>query len=385
MLTIALLVAGWALPAAGAGGASSAPRAVAGSTATSLPEGLIAYGDSLGIGVLDPVTGQHRLVLALPTHCGQFAPISVDGLAWAAGGAHPELYFWLTDSSGPNKGSCGLPPAPSLMYQRTLLVEEDIVTGSLRLVAASPGEAPCTPMGLVALVGNLSFTDGGCDVPSVLSLNLPLTPRSQPRRAKVVPAHNLCATCVGQSLLGPGRTGTVLILDQSALMLAHQPSPYLQWYDPARGTTGLFSPSPPVQLTHLYAAATSPSGDDVALAMSEGASGVLATRTGSWSPVELGPCHAHCVGAEDVSWSPDGRQLAFAFNNDLVVTSLGSRSPRIWLAGEHVASLSWSGPVPTAALPGTGRVPSLASDLKTLAATLAIAGGGERSWVFPSA
>ena len=83
------------------------------------------------------------------------------------------------------------------------------------------------------------------------------------------------------------------------------------------------------------------------------------------------PDHAHDAGQ------------AYVFRL-VVLTTPGSRSLHVWLAGTGVTSDAWSGPVPTAALVGTGGVPSPASDLTSFAAALARASGGERSWIFPS-
>jgi len=355
-----------------------------------LPGGLIAFRDVAGIGVLDPASGHERMVLALPPGCrpagGGQGPVGLAGPVWApAAGPGARLYFWLTDWGYKPGPACNLPGVPPWVGAGgAVLVEADPFNGSMSAVAAAPNGLPCQAgEDLVAVMGALAFTDGGCDEPQVQALALPLRPGAQPRDAPLglTPAQFASGCAVGEQLLGQGPGGRALF--QETATQCSPPPPSLQWWLPPAGTVGLFSPRPPRRLwASLRASAVAPGGAEEAFALGSGGAGTLDLRSGAWSPVGLLPCRgALCPGALSVSYSPSGNELAVADNGDLVVVpARGAGPPRV-LAGGGAASVSWSGPVSPPAAASGPAVP-LGSVLERLWAPLAKfwGEGEERTW-----
>ena len=318
--------------------------------------GLIAFRDAAGIGVLDPVTGRQRLLLAVPSACtvspvlGGIPAIELAGPVWApSSGAGARLFFWLTDWQYHPTPGCVLPlPPSSVRVGGPILVEMDPFTGTLTAAAAAPTGLPCQPgTDLAAVPGALGFTDGGCDEPTIEALALPLRPGTQPVAAVLPPQASAPCRCQSvDALLGPGPAGR-LLYKQVHLGLSSAPPPSLGWWNPAGRTAGLLTPSPPRALWgRLVESAASPNGRLEAFAAGEGGAGVLDPATGAWSPMPLPACGRPCAGAVAVSFSPNSSHLAVASSGDLVVDpATGKGSPEVHLGGAKVADVSWSGPL----------------------------------------
>ncbi len=318
--------------------------------------GLIAFRDAAGIGVLDPVTGRQRLLLAVPSACtataglGGVPAVDLAGPVWAPStGAGARLLFWLTDWQYHASPGCDLPLPPSFVrVGAPILVEADPFTGTLAAVAAAPTGLPCQPGADVAAVpGAIAFTDGGCDEPTVEALALPLRPGAQPVTAVLPPDRAASCGCqTVDALLGPGPAGR-LLYKQVHVGSPGAPPPSLGWWSPTGRVAGLLTPAPPrVLWSHLADSAASPSGRLEAFAAGAAGAGVLDLATGAWAPMPLPACGRHCGGAVAVSFSPGGGRLAVASSGDLVVDpATGKGSPAVLLGGAGVADASWSGPI----------------------------------------
>ena len=338
-----------------------APPATAGTReVATVGGGLIAFRDARGIGVVNPLSGQQRMLLTVPLGCssaaGGVGPIGLAGPVWApSSGPNPRLYFWVTDWQFKPTSACSVPGVPNWVgVGGAVLVQADPFDGTLRAVAAAPAGLPCQPGGdLVAVPGALAFTNGGCDEPQVEALALPLRPGAEPEGAALaLPAGRFAPHCaIDERLLGEGPGGKVLF--QEVATQCPPPPPSLQWWGPSADTVGLFSPRPPRGVwDELRAAALSPSGGLEAFALGTGGAGVLNLRTGAWSAQHLPHCAGSaCEGALSVSFSPGGAQLALAANGALVVAPAAGGAPEV-LAADGVASVSWSGAVSAGALAG---------------------------------
>lgn len=347
-------------------------------------DGLIAFRDAAGIGVVDPRSGQEHLLLAVPSACTSQrsgAPeLELGGPVWApsgsAGTSGGDLYFWLTELGSSTSPGCRLPSMPRLFGDAALLVRGNPATGRLRVVATAPAGLPCQPgYDLAATSAALAFTNGGCDEPDVEALDLPLRAGEQPVTARPLLPKAFCRRCaISASVLGSGPGGTVLY-QLRGFQTPSPPPPSLQLFDPATSASHLLSRVPPPSVrAGLVAAATSPGGDKVAFAGSDGA-GVLDLRGGRWAPLPLPTCARGCRGATAVSFSPSGTRLALAAGNGIVVDPLVGGSPEVLLAGSAIAEVSWSGPIAASAL-GRGAPVPVSSALGSLWAPFVAAGTG---------
>ncbi len=344
---------------------SSAGQRAGTATARVLRDGLVAFQDAEGIGLVDPASGRRRLLLAVPHACTTTVAssgtpsISLAGPVWASfERSAPKLYFWLTDWRFRTSALCHLPLAPRSLSGSAVLVEADPFTGALRVVAVAPRGLPCQPgSDLVAVAAALAFTNGGCDETTVEALGLPFRAGEQPLQAgAAIPPAKFCRTCaINARVLGSGPKGTVLF-EELGLQTATPPLPSLQLFDPTKRTVDLLSPlPPPAARATIVAAATSPNGNEVAFAAGKSGAGVLDLRTGTWAAKPVPPCTGTCTGALSVSFSPSGAQLAIASRGEIAIDPLsGGGAPRVLMRGSGVSELSWSGVIDAAAL-GSGK------------------------------
>src|SRR5690242_16590254 len=117
-----------------------------------LAQGLIAYVNAAGVGVLDPATGQAKVVAPLPP--GAFR---VAGPVWAPapGVDHPVIYFTLHDDRQMESRSS----APGVQPYNWLF-RVDPFTGVIDPIAASQDSMSEGPIGLVANSHYLALTAG---------------------------------------------------------------------------------------------------------------------------------------------------------------------------------------------------------------------------------
>ncbi len=375
---VALLLGG-VLPAAGA----ASPDARAPTTPSTAGDGLIAFRDNQGIGVIDPQNGQVHLLLAVPSACtvSPLVPgITLAGPVWGSGpSGSPELYFWVTDNQARATAGCSLPLPPSLLAQAALLVRADPFTGTLRVVALAPGGQPCQPgSDLVAVPSALGFTNGGCDETSVEALALPLRAGEQPAQygPAVGPPSQFCSSCaIDDNVLGSGPGGTVLFEERGTQTAA--PPPALFWLlEPATHAIKPLSPLPPASTRDaLVAAASSPSGTEEAFSAGASGAGVLDMTTGAWSSAPLPACAWTCRGAQSVAFSPSGGQLAIASDGEVVIDTVAGGSPKVMLARRGVDQVAWSGPLSSAMLPSVPAEP-LGQALSAMWAPFVASGSG---------
>ena len=353
-----------------------------------LRDGLIAFRDARGIGVINPLDGRRHMLLTVPLGCSSAAggvdPVGLAGPVWApSAGPNARVYFWVTDWQYKPTPACNLPAVPGWVGAGgAVLVQADPFNGTLRAVAAAPDGLPCQPgEDLVAVPGALAFTNGGCDEPQVEALAVPLRPGAQPEGAALaVPAGKFAPHCgVGERLLGEGPDGTVLF--QELGTQCSPPPPSLQWWGPPAHTVGLFSPRPPRSTwDELRGSALAPNGRWEAFTLGAGGAGTLNLKTGAWSSAPLPRCAGPaCEGALSVSFSPSAAQIALAANGDLVVAPVPNGGPPEVLLAGGVASVSWSGPV-SSKVPPPGPGPTLAGALPSLWAPLSkFWGKGEKA------
>ncbi len=373
-----------------AGAAFTTPAPLASAAGPALRDGLIAFRDVKGIGVVDPRSGRERLLLSVPPGChpaaGGTGPIALAGPVWApAGGPAARLYFWLTDWQSKPTPGCNLPRLPRwVAVGEPVLVEADPFDGALRAVAAAPTGLPCQPGDdLVAVPGALAFTDGGCDEPQVQALTLPLRPGAAPLTAPLaVPVGELAPACaVGEHLLGQGPGGRVLLAEEETQCAPRPPS--LGTWSPSSHRIAPLLPRPPSSVwRELETAAIAPDGRWEAFSLGVHGTGILDLRRGTWSTRPLAPCgSAACTGALAVSFSPSSAQLAVAANGNLLLDPVSGGSPRVLLA-DGVTAVSWSGALGAADLEGPGPGRALSGVLPSLWAPLSkFWGTGEsRTW-----
>ena len=313
-----------------------------------LTNGLIAYiaDGSGGVGVLDPSTGQSRLVA--PVARGIFRVL---GPVWgpAPGVDHPVIYFTLHDDRTPERRNvAGVVPWDWIF-------RVDPFAGTIDPVAASQDSQSEGPIGLVANSHYLAMSYGCCTSYEVDALDL--TKRGAPVKALTRPPDEPALFTEG---IAPGDSGLI------AVRVAGTGAWY--WLNADVGVLHPFpiKPGPddgPIAISPdgTMAAVALPSQGAVLEPINSGLPIASPTPSGTPSPVvstspkpsPVAPKHVNSrvLHPDALSFSPDGSELAMAVNQEieLYITGAPDGPPaKHYLA--NITGLSWSAAIPSKTL-----------------------------------
>lgn len=351
-----------AIAACGGGSvAVSSPSALTGG----LTQGLIGYVADQGVGVLDPATGKSTIVAPMPAG----AAFRVAGPVWGAapGLPYPVLYFTIHDDRpAERRTTTGVVPYDWLF-------RADPFTGAIEPLAASQDSQSEGPLGLVASAHYLALSVGCCASYEVDALDLtqPLGPLKVLSRPPTQAAFFTEGAAPGDSGLIAVRefgTGTWYWLNADAGVL----NPFPLALGPDDGPVAISADGTQAAVSlpdHGVVIESINSG--IPLASPSASASASATATASPHPVSPPPSsgssaprriNSSLPHADDVSWSPDGKQLALAVSGELQLYSAagadGTPPLKRYLTGANVIGADWSAPMAskTAALlkPGPG-------------------------------
>ncbi len=348
-LRVSLFVlAALALGACGGGSSSVAahtPTPVAGA----LSSGLIAYGSSSGIGVIDPSSG--KSVSVIPMAPGAFR---LAGPVWgpAPGIPYPVIYFAIHDDRAmESRSNPGVIPYDWLF-------RADPFTGQLTPLGAAADFESEGPFGLVANAHYLALTTGCCTDYEVDVLDL--TGSSARIKLLTAPPDQPALFTEGAA---PGVTGLIAVrgfatgawyfLNPSLAVLNKFPLAPGQddgpiAFNPA-GTLAAVSlldhgaVIEPVNLAPILESpspGTSASGSPAGTPNPSKSPSPSATTQAPWY------VNSKLPHVDDLSWSPDSTQLALAVNGGIQVYSAsgkdGDKPVSAYLANAGVTGLDWS-------------------------------------------
>jgi hypothetical protein len=352
-----------ALAIAACGGGSSAVSSPSPPTG-GLTQGLIAYVADQGVGVLDPATGKSTIVAPMPPG----AALRVAGPVWgpAPGLPYPVLYFTIHDDRpAERRTTTGVVPYDWLF-------RADPFTGAIEPLAASQDSQSEGPIGLVASSHYLALSVGCCASYEVDALDL-----TQPLGPLKVLARPPAQTAFFTEGAAPGDSGLIAVREFGTGT----------WYW-LNADAGVLNPFPLTLGTDDGPIAISPDGTQAAVSLPDHgaviesinsgiplASPSASVSAGATPTASPHPSPAPSSGTsaprrinsslphvDDISWSPDAKQLALAVSGELQVYSAsgadGTAPLKRYLTGGNVVGADWSAPVAskTAAMlkPGPG-------------------------------
>jgi hypothetical protein len=331
-----------------------------------LTQGLIGYVADAGVGVLDPATGKSAIIAPMPAG----AAFRVAGPVWgpAPGLSYPVLYFTIHDDRQPEgRTTTGVVPYDWLF-------RADPFTGTIEPVAASQDSQSEGPIGLAASAHYLALSVGCCASYEVdaLDLSQPLGPLKVLSRPPASAAFFTEGAAPGDSGLIAVRefgTGTWYWLNADAGVL--NPFPLKLGTDDGPIAISADGTQAAVSLPDHGAVIESiNSGIPVATPSATASAGAVVTATPSPHPSPTPSSssspprriNSSLPHVDDISWSPDAKQLALAVSGELDLYSAsgadGTPPLKKYLTGGNVVGADWSAPMAskTAAMlkPGPG-------------------------------
>ncbi len=344
---LALLPVAFLLIAACGGGGTPgqvhSPEPVEGA----LDQGLIAYVNSKGLGVLEPSTGKSTMVSPLP----QGGAFRVAGPVWGPepGSSTAVLYFTIHDDRpAERRTTSGVVPYDWLF-------RVDPFSGAIEPLAASYDFQSEGPFGLVANSRYLALTVGCCTNYEVDALDL-----TQPLTSLKVLSRPPAQAALFTQGAAPGAEGLIAVrafgtgqwywLNPSAgvlnpfpLKLGPDDGPIAISADGTMAAISLPDKGPIIQPINSTLPVASPSGTGTAPAAS--------TPSASPLPSAAAPrrVNSKLPHADALAWSPNAKQLALAVNGEIQIYSTngtdGTAPASRYLTGTGVTALDWSGPL----------------------------------------
>ena len=308
--------------------------------------GLIAFVSTKGVGVLDPATGASTIVAPLPAG----AAFRVAGPVWApAPGTSTEVIYFTIHDDRPaeRRTTAGVVP-----YDWLFMVNP--FTGVIEPIAASPDMQSEGPFGLAANSHFLALTVGCCTSYEVDALDLTRPVTGLKVLAKAPDQANLFTEGAA-----PGDEGRI------AVRAAGTGAWY--WLNP---TAGVLQPFPLKLGPDDGPIAISNDGQLVAVSMIDkgayiepinvssaqaSASASAATASGSPQPSPTARrVNSKLPHVDALAWSPDTKQLAMAVSGQVQIYDAagkdGTPAAHVYLKGNGVTGIDWSGPLPGAAV-----------------------------------
>lgn len=326
--------------------AVKSPTALAGG----LTQGLIAYVNDRGVGVVDPATGLATLLAPLPAG----AAFRVSGPVWgpAPGVAYPVLYFAIHDDRpAERRTTAGVVPYDWLF-------RIDPFTGVIDPLAASQDSQSEGPIGLVANSHYLALTVGCCASYEVDALDLtqppgPLKVLSRPPTQAAFFTEGAAPGASGLIAVRAFGTGGWYWLNADAgvlnpfpLKLGPDDGPVAISKDGSLAAVSLPDHGAVIEPINsgLPIASVSPSGSAPASAPASAAASPTAVTA---APRRVNSKLPH---VDALAWSPDAKQLVLAVNGGLAVYSAlgkdGDAPVKRYSAVANVTAVDWSGSIP---------------------------------------
>ncbi|MHB8612217.1 MAG: hypothetical protein ACYDAL_07285 [Candidatus Dormibacteraceae bacterium] len=345
-----------AFAACGGGSAAvSSPSPLTGG----LTQGLIGYVADQGVGVLDPATGKSTIIAPMPAG----AAFRVAGPVWgpAPGLSYPVLYFTIHDDRpAERRTTTGVVPYDWLF-------RADPFTGTIEPLAASQDSQSEGPIGLVASAHYLALSVGCCASYEVDALDLtqPIGPLKVLSRPPAQAAFFTEGAAPGDSGLIAVRefgTGTWYWLNADAgvlnpfpLKLGPDDGPIAISADGTQAAVSLPDHGAVIESINSGIPLATPSASASASASAGAGAGATATASphpsatpssGTSAPLRINSSLPH---VDDISWSPDSKQLALAVSGELQLYSAagadGTPPLKRYLTGGNVIGADWSAPM----------------------------------------
>ena len=363
-----------AIAACGSGGpvAVTSPLPLRGS----LTQGLIAYVADQGVGVLDPATGKSTIVAPMPAG----AAFRVAGPVWgpAPGLPYPVLYFTIHDDRPAERSTTtGVVPYDWLF-------RADPFTGAIEPLAASQDSQSEGPLGLVASAHYLALSVGCCASYEVDALDLtqplgPLKVLSRPPAQAAFFTEGAAPGDSGLIAVSEFGTGTWYWLNADAGVL----NPFPLTLGPDDGPIAISADGTQAAVSLPdHGAVIESINSGIPLASPSASAGATATASPHPSPAPSSTASAprrinsSLPHVDDISWSPDAKQLVLAVNGELQLYSAsgadGAAPLKRYLTGGNVIGANWSIPMAskTAAMIKPGPGPQAMVDALLAATTL---------------
>jgi hypothetical protein len=314
-----------------------------------LTGGLIGYVADQGVGVLDPATGKATIIAPMPAA----SAFRVAGPVWGPepGLSYPVLYFTIHDDRQPERRTtAGVVPYDWLF-------RADPFTGAVEPLAASQDSQSEGPIGLVASAHYLALSVGCCASYEVDALDLtqPVGPLKVLSRPPAQAAFFTEGAAPGDSGLIAVRefgTGTWYWLNADAgvlnpfpLKLGPDDGPIAISADGTQAAVSLPDHGAMVEAINSGLPVASPSASPIVSATASPHPSPTPSA-GAGAPRRINSSLPH---VDDISWSPDAKQLAFAVNGELQLYSAsgadGTPPLKKYLTGGKVIGADWSAPM----------------------------------------
>jgi hypothetical protein len=353
-----------AIAVAACGGGSAAVTSPSPLTG-GLTQGLIGYVADQGVGVLDPATGKSTIIAPMPAG----AAFRVAGPVWgpAPGLSYPVLYFTIHDDRpAERRTTTGVVPYDWLF-------RADPFTGAVEPLAASQDSQSEGPIGLVASAHYIALSVGCCASYEVDALDLTqsldaLKVLSRPPAQAAFFTEGIAPGDSGLVAVREFGTGTWYWLNADAGVL----NPFPLTLGPDDGPIAISADGTMAAVSLPdHGAVIEPINSGLPLASPSTIASASATTTASPHPASPAPSsgssaprriNSSLPHVDDISWSPDAKQLALAVSGELELYSAsgadGTAPLKKYLTGGNVVGADWSAPMTskTAAMlkPGPG-------------------------------
>jgi hypothetical protein len=318
-----------------------------------LSNGLIGYQNGSGIGVIDPITGQHRILLRVPanslpldvSHPGQQSrPFRVEGPVWgpSPGSRLPSLYFSLYDDRKWETDS---------LAHYSWLFRANPFTGSLQPLAVRVAITDDGPESLVAYRGGIAFGLGCCQRLGIVTL--PLDRTGQPHSPRSLFLPNRMLFPLGGSLGGR----VVALLYRLGNTPHQQGTTRVVWLDPRKERLSRFALPAGIKSNHVHVVAFTPDGKKMALAIGPGQIAIFVhtphpTLRLVHIPFQSVP--------SNLAWAPNGQELAVrnVAGRIFVLRLMSHVTTMQTLLLHSTGSISWSSELPMTDLHDLHTLPS---------------------------
>lgn len=315
-------------------------------------QGLIAYSNGGGIGVLDPNTGKNVAVAPMP----EGGAFRIVGPVWgpAPGVAYPVIYFAIHDDRPPERRS-----SPGVVPYDWLF-RADPFTGSVLPVAASADFESEGPFGLVANDHYLALTVGCCtdyqvDVLDLTQKDAPIRILTRPPDQPALFTEGAAPGVDGLIAVRGAATGAWYFLNPSAGVLNRFPlsagqddGPVAFSADGTMAAVALSDHGAVIEPVNLAPMIPSP---PAAASGSPAHGSPSATTKPATSPAPTARrVNSRLHHPDGLAWSPDSKELAIAVDGGIQIYAAngkdGDKPVASLLSTGGILQLDWSPVIP---------------------------------------